>query len=262
MTIGQLPATTPMGACSTQRDTTQPTVTSGNPYVVPSLNGIASWTVTSWSTYASTDPGQTYTMKLFRQVAGPTYQAVAHDIPHDLTPGMLNTFTAHVLGKPGDVLGLNSGINAGDDACNFFVSGDSALVRSGDLADGGSGDFGTTTPFFRVNAAAVVTPTSEFTFGKVSRNRKKGSASLPVNVPNPGELTLAGNGVRSAGPAQTVVTGPGSVTLRIKAGGRKRMRLVETGRVKLRPQVTFTPSGGDPRTQSPKVKLRKRQPHH
>ncbi len=257
MTIGQLPASTPMGACSTQRDTTQPTVTSGNPYVVPSVNGVASWTVTSWSTYASTDTGQTYTMKLFRQVAGPTYQAVAHDVPHDLTPGVLNTFAADVLAKPGDILGLNSGTNPGDDACNFSVPGETALTRQGDLADGQAGDFGTTTPFFRVNAAAVITPTSKFTFGKISRNTRRGSASLPVNVPNPGELDLSGNAVKSAG-APTVVAGPGTVLLRIKARGKKRRRLAQTGKVKVRPQITFTPSGGDPLTQSLKVKLRKR----
>jgi hypothetical protein len=247
-----------MGACSTQRDTTQPTVTSGNSYVVPAVNGVASWTVTSWSTYASTDPGQTFTMKLFRQVAGPTYQAVAHDVPHDLTPGVLNTFATDVLAKPGDILGLNSGTNPGDDACNFSVTGETALIRSGDLADGQSGDFGTTTPFFRVNAAAVITPTSTFSFGKVIRNLKNGSAALPVNVPNPGELALLGKGVKSGSLGHVVATGPGAVTLRIKAKGKKRRRLGERGKVKVRPQVTFTPSGGDPRTQSLKVKLRKR----
>jgi hypothetical protein len=186
------------------------------------MNGIASWTVISWSTFASPDLGQTFAMKLFRQVAGLTYQAVAHDLPHDLTPGALNTFTADVVAKPGDVLGLNSGTNPADDACNFFISGDTALARSGDLADGESGDFGTTTPFFRVNAAATLTPTNRFTFGQVRRNRKKGSATLSVNFPNPGNLALSGKGVKSVPAGPTVVTGPGDVLLRIKAAGKKR----------------------------------------
>lgn len=265
VTIGQVPPTTPMGACSTQRDTTQPTVTSGNAYVVPDTGGIVAWTVTSWSTYASADLGQSFTMKLFRQVAGLTYRAVAHDVPHDLIPGTLNTFPANVAAKPGDILGLNSGSNPGDDACNFALpmgTNDSSLVRLGDLADGEPGDFNNTTPFFRVNATAVVTPTSDFTLGKITRNRKKGTATLSVDVPNPGELVDTGRGVKRAGSSAAViakaVTAPGSVKLLIRANGKKKRKLNDTGKVKVNPKVTYTPTGGDPSTQSLKVKLKKK----
>jgi hypothetical protein len=262
VTIGQLPPSTPPAACSSERDTAQPTVTSGNPYVVPATGGITAWTVTSWSTFASADLGQSFTMKLFRQVAGMTYTVVGHDGPRDLIAGALNTFPSSVAAKPGDVLGLNSGPGTSN-ACNFTVPMDTALTRSGNLADGESGDFGTTTPFFRVNITAVVAPTNTFSFGDVTRNKKKGTATLTVDVPNPGELALSGRGVKAqraggGAVASKTVTAAGTVKLLIKAKGKKKRKLNKTGKVKVYPKVTYTPTGGDPSKQSKRLKLKKR----
>jgi hypothetical protein len=53
------------------------------------------------------------------------------------------------------------------------------------------------------------------------------------------------------------VTAPGKVRLTIKAKGKKKRKLNETGKVKIKPNITFTPTGGDPSTQSPKLKLKK-----
>ncbi len=257
ITIGQVPAATPSAACSSQRDTTQPTVTSGNTYVVPSTNGIVSWAVTQWSTFASPDAGQSFTMKIFRPVAGMTYTAVGRDGPHELAPGVLNTFSANVTAKPGDVLGLNSG-PGGSNACNFDVPGETALVRLGDLADGESGDFGTTTPFFRVNIEAAITPRKDFFFASLTRHKRKGTATLTVDLPNPGELVVSGKGVRgTAAGAPIRVTGPGIVSLLIKPKGRTRRILDRTGEVKVRPKVSYTPTGGDTASQSRKLRLKK-----
>jgi Ca2+-binding RTX toxin-like protein len=215
VTIGQVPAATPPAACSTQRDTTQPTVTSGNAYVVPNTGGIVSWTVTSWSTFASADMGQSFTMKLFRQVAGMTYTVVGHDGPHDLTPSALNTFPANVAAKPGDVLGLNSGSNPADDACNFTVPMDTALTRSGDLADGESGDFGTTTPFWRVNITAVVEPDCDNDrLGDESQDKDVSSCSPAAGgaTCKGNRVTIIGtpgNDVRSGTPGRDVMAGQG-----------------------------------------------------
>ena len=75
------------------------------------------------------------TMKVFRKVADPaTYMVVGHDGPRPLTPGTLNTFPANVPVEPGDVLGVNSAVPAMT-ACSFFASGESRLVRIGNLAD-------------------------------------------------------------------------------------------------------------------------------
>ena len=46
--------------------------------------------------------------------------------------------------------------------------------------------------------------------------------------------------------------------LTIRAKGKKKLKLNDTGKVKVKPKITYTPTGGAPNTQSRKVKLRKR----
>jgi hypothetical protein len=109
--------------------------------------------------------------------------------------------------------------------------------------------------------AVFVKPSNAFTFGKAKLNKKKGTATVTANVPGPGELTGTGNGVKVASAAGAVtsktVTAPGAVKLTIKAKGKKKKKLNETGKVKVNPTITYAPTGGDPRTQSIKVKLKK-----
>jgi hypothetical protein len=256
VTIGQL-SPGPSTSCADGSDWLQPTVTSGNTYVVPSTGGITAWTVTSWSHNSKAGPGQTLTMKIFRLVAGTTYMVVGHDGPRNLTSGALNTFPASIPVKAGDILGLHSG--GGGPDCVSDVPEDTALLFSGDLADGASGAF-SPDPGSRLNVTAVVSPTNAFSFGTTTRNKKKGTATLTVNVPNPGELTGSGKGVKAAGAGAVIsktVTAPGAATLVIKAKGKKRKTLNETGKVKLKPKITYTPTGGDPSTRSRKLKLKK-----
>ncbi len=110
----------------------------------------------------------------------------------------------------------------------------------------------------------MVTPTNSFGLGKVKRNENKGTATITVeDVPNPGELVLSGKGVKRASSAggaaiAKTVTAPGDVKLKIRAKGNKKNLLNETGKIKVKPKITFTPTGGDPNTQSRKLKLTKR----
>ena len=81
---------------------------------------------------------------------------------------------------------------------------------------------------------------------------------MTVTVPNPGELTGSGNGVKAASAGRAVISksvGAGQTQLLIKAKRKKEKKLNETGKVKLQVAVTYTPTGGDPSTQSVKVKL-------
>ena len=49
----------------------------------------------------------------------------------------------------------------------------------------------------RLNISAVVEPTNSFTLGKPKLNKKKGTATLAVNVPNSG-TGVWGKGVKAA----------------------------------------------------------------
>ena len=107
---------------------------------------------------------------------------------------------------------------------------------------------------------AAPLPSNQFTLGKLKRNLTKGTATLTVVVPNPGELTGAGKGVKVANAAviSKTVSAPGPVKLKIRAKGKEKARLNETGKVTVRPKITYTPNGGTPSAQSIKVKLKKR----
>jgi hypothetical protein len=260
LTLGQLaPGSPPQGFSdpSGMWDIAQPTVTSGNSYVVPEDG-----TITSWSHNAAAPAGQMLTFKVFRPVTGLTYTVVGHDGPRTLTGGALNTFPTSILVKPGDVIGLFFSLAAPAKAATFLVPGEPFLFRDGNLADGESGAF-KDSPGRRVNATAVFVPSNAFALGDLRRNTRKGTATLTVTgVPNPGELVLAGKGVKTARAGGAViaktVTAPGDVKLKIRATGKKKRRLNATGKVKLNLAVTYTPTGGDPSTQTLRVKLKKK----
>jgi hypothetical protein len=256
VTIGQL-GTPPSPNCEEQVDRVQPAVTSGDSYVVPSTGGATEWNLTSWSTSPPAGDGFTMTMKVFRPVNAATFTAVAHDGPRALTGGALNTFETNIAVKAGDVLGLNVPA-APAFPCGFVVAGDSYL-RTGsgtDLADGLSAPFPTAVADRRLNIEAVVTPTNTFALGEVTRNKKKGTAALAIEaLPNPGELTLSGAGLKTT---TATAAAPGSVPLTVKARGNKKRKLKNKGKVNVAPDVTYTPTGGEPNTQSTTLKLKKR----
>lgn len=253
VTIGQLAPGTPTGFAdpSGMLDVAQPAVTSGSSYAAPG-NG----TITSWSHNAAAGAGQTMTFKVFRKVTGSTYTVVGHDGPRSLMGGTVNAFPA-AIGVPGDVIGLSFGLAPPAKAWFFMVPGDAFLRRNGNLADFQSGSFDPD-PDRRLNVTAVFVPTNAFTLRGIGLHRKKGTATLKVKVPNPGELVLSGNGVKRVSATRAVaVTAPGIVRLPIRATGRKREKLNETSRVRVKARITYTPTGGDPSTQSRKLKLKK-----
>jgi hypothetical protein len=257
VTIGQLaPVNSPPVCVLEQVDRLHPTVTSGNSYVVPGTGTITSW---SHNATVSALPAQ-LTMKVFRKVADPsTYSVVAFDA-RVLTNSTTNTFPTNFPVKPGDVLGSSSLLTRAT-ACYVFSAGFPYLSRSGNLFLGQTGTF-TTGTGLRLNISAVFEPTNTFTLGVTTLNKKKGTATLTVTVPNPGELTALCRWCVKAANAGAVtsktVTAPGAVKLLIKAKGKKKRKLNATGKVKVKPKISYTPTGGDASTQSIKVKLKKK----
>ena len=74
-------------------------------------------------------------------------------------------------------------------------------------------------------------------------------------MPGPGTLTLSGKGIakQHAGPH-----GVETVKLAVEAKGKAKKRLSRSGTAKVKLEVTFTPTGGDPSTQAKTVKLIRR----
>jgi hypothetical protein len=100
-----------------------------------------------------------------------------------------------------------------------------------------------------------LTPSNAITLGKLARDKKAGTASLPVTVPGAGTLALAGKRVVAR---QLAATGAGTLPLKVKAKGAAKRKLNRTGKVTVTVSVTFTPTGGVAKTVTKKVKLRKK----
>jgi hypothetical protein len=212
-----------------------------------------------------------FTMKMFRMnPTGTTkFMVVGHDGPRPLAPGIVNTFPANVPVKAGDFLGFNSVNSMSNPNACAFLTDDGVYARTGNLADGETGDFsfstGLTPPGRRSNITAVLQPSNTFTIVRVRIFKPRGEATVVINVPNPGTVALSGKGVGAtrqfgSGRVPTGVPTPvraGLVGLIVTTRGKAKKRLFSTGRVRLRPRITYTPTGGDPSTQSRKLKLRK-----
>jgi hypothetical protein len=243
VTLGQLPSGTTVGCNGNEPDGidwAQPSVTSGNSYAAP-----VTGTITSWDSDAGFG---VIGMKIFRHVSGMIYSVVGHDGPFTMPGG---PYPTSIPVKAGDILGLvNMQTNGG---CAFEALNETGTaVHFGGLADNEAETFMAAIDR-RPNVTAVLVPTNTFTLGAVTRRKKKGTATISVDVPNPGQLVASGKGVAGA----VAAAGPGPVQLPIRAKGSKKRKLNRTGKVRVAPSVTFTPTGGDPGTQATTLKLKK-----
>jgi len=69
-------------------------------------------------------------------------------------------------------------------------------------------------------------------------------------------MTLSGKGLKKRGLKNIAVAGP--VSFQLAAVGSASRRLARKGRVTITMRLTFYPSGGDPSSQSIRLKLKKR----
>jgi len=212
-----------------------------------------------------------------------TYAASPSAVTVDLTTGQASgglggdtlTQTENVTGSRfADTLVGDAGPNsltglAGADTISALAGADSVEVRDGasDKADCGPDADTATADSPGIDALVACEtvdflpeggggePSNDFSFGKVKRNKRKGTAKMTVIVPGPGALVLAGKSLK---PTSKEAAAAGEVKLKIKAKGNKKRKLNQTGKTKVRPAVTYTPSGGTSNTQDKKVRLVKR----
>jgi hypothetical protein len=236
-------------------DLVQATGPAAPSYTVPAAPG-QSLVVTSWSHHAA--PGSAPVgFKIYRPVSGATYRVVGHDGPRPLSSGAVNTFSGlHIPVLPGDVIGLHTG--AAPTACHFNTPGQSYLFRTGDLADGQEGVFGQNTGE-QLNVSALVAPDNRLTVARVKRNRKRGTARITLQLPNPGVLHLSGKSAAIRG-ARHLQVSTGALSFVVGTVGFAREKLLARGKVRVEVQTVYAPTGGDGITQKLMVKLRKRLP--
>jgi hypothetical protein len=184
------------------------------------------------------------------------------------------------LGGNGSVAGGPAGSGGGGGAGSFGGGGGAAGSSS---TDGGGGGGAGSSSFAATATSQSIQPDnsgvpllritygggggkSGLKFGKVKRNKRKGTAKLPVTVPGSGTLSLAGKGIvkKRNGRSERVsfrltreIPKAGTYRLKIKSRGLKKEKLFDTGKVRVKAVVTFAPSSGDPVTASKRVKLKK-----
>jgi hypothetical protein len=90
-----------------------------------------------------------------------------------------------------------------------------------------------------------------FSVGKLRKPNDKGMARLTLEVPAPGEIALAQTKKLKGAEARADA---GEVQLPIKLRGKAKKNLVQ----KVKVEVTYTPDGGQPSTQTTALKLTKR----
>jgi hypothetical protein len=251
ITLGQL---APSGATTTtcgptSGSYTQPTVTSGRSYVVP-----ATGRITSWSTAAVSGANQEMSLKIFRPLGGADYLALSHDGPRPLTPSAVNTFPANLAVKPGDVLGVNTDGTGGIVGCRFEVPGETSWGSFPESPEDGESATFLPAGAYRLNVTAEFEPSNDFSLASTRRNKKKGQATITVNLSGPGTAALGGKGLKGQSATLATATG-GSVDLKVIAKGKARKKLRARGKARVNPSVTFTPTGGAAATQSESVKL-------
>jgi hypothetical protein len=113
---------------------------------------------------------------------------------------------------------------------------------------------------FNASTDAISVEHDLITLGTPQRNKKKGTALLPVSVPVAGTLSLTGNGVVQRSTAsKSVAVQAGTTSLVVKATGKKKRKLNRKGKAKVNVTVTYTPTGTTtPGSEVAKIKLKKK----
>ena len=101
-----------------------------------------------------------------------------------------------------------------------------------------------------------VQPDNRFSLGRLKRNVNKGSAKLPVTVPGPGDLTVAKAGKLKRSSKRAAARG--TVKLKIKPRGKGKKKLKKKGKLRVKAQVIYKPDGGEARTKTKKLKLKRK----
>jgi hypothetical protein len=104
-------------------------------------------------------------------------------------------------------------------------------------------------------------PSNALTLGKLKKNKKKGTAKLTVNLPQPsvGTLTLEGKGLKKQAKQ---IAGEGQVKLKVLPKGRVKKALRRKGKRKVQIKVTYAPTGNSPGTATRKAKLVRKHKKH
>jgi DNA-binding beta-propeller fold protein YncE len=107
------------------------------------------------------------------------------------------------------------------------------------------------------SASQTSAPVAIFKLGKVTLNKKKGTATLAVQVPGAGTLTLTGKQLVKQKGKRTAASA-GTVKLLVKAKGKAKKALAKKGKAKVSAKVGFAPASGSSGSQTKSIVLKQK----
>ena len=217
------------------------------------LRSPATGTVTSWRLSANAAPS--VALRVLRPGTGTTMTGVATSgVAGFAGPGISPPITTSLPIQIGDAIGLESPM--GNLILGNNPGGTSLAWNMPVLANGETRAANTVGPMREVLVQAVVEPANTLTFGKPKLQKNKGTATMTVTVPNPGQISITGAGVKVSGLISGAIQ-PGTFTAKIKATGKKAKKLADSGKVAVKPVFAYTPNNGNSNSQAKKLKLKR-----
>jgi len=221
-------------------------------------------TIVRWRLKGTGFVGGPFKLRVLRPVGGGAYAGITTSVPQRPMGAGTSVFPADLPIQAGDLIGLDdSDFYNPDLFAETAVPGAHGSGWSPHLADGKTAvpNAGITSGEFGFNADVAAPPPNDFSFGKLKRIKRNGTAILTVAVPGAGTIALTGDDVKQQPPKETGLTAPGVVKLKVKAVGNGLFKLRHTGKAKVRVTVTYTPVGdlAAPNTESTRVKLVERK---
>jgi hypothetical protein len=214
--------------------------------VASPING----TVTAWL-YRSAGPAATLiSFRVLHPNGGLSFTGAGTSSSVPVVGGVQGQFATALPIGIGDGIGVNA--NGAEVVTSGIAGASQGSWTLPPLADGSTRS-ATVAAGAETMVQAIVQPTNTVGFGAVRRNKRKGTASVVVAVPNAGTLSYAGLGIAATGPPG--IEAPGEIQVQIKAVGKKRKRLRKRGTAWVSPQVIFHPTHGDAGTSFGKLKL-------
>jgi hypothetical protein len=106
--------------------------------------------------------------------------------------------------------------------------------------------------------SAASSPTvAVFKLGKLKVNAKNGTATLSVQVPGAGVLTVSGKQIAKQKRTRKAAT-PATLKVTIKAKGKAKKALAQKGKAKIKIKVAFVPQGGSGAPQTKSLTLKEK----
>jgi hypothetical protein len=185
-------------------------------------------------------------------------------IPDASVPLGLSTVDATFSTPPGVVAGQGYAIvltRPGGNIWSFGERGENPCEGREFASSTQTGSWAADDPFYDNVFQLFVNPPNQFTIGGL-KGRK-----LTLSVPGPGPIIVSDASTARAGQAKaagkkslktisTNATGAGDITVTLRLTKKAKHKLKDKGKLKARAAITFTPTGGEPNTQTTKVKFK------